>query len=67
MPHADDTPTDESTAPAESTDQKDAFRAALERKKQHQHPHEQASHERGGVHDSHGAAGGRRLHRRKSG
>lgn len=46
---------------------KDAFREALERKKNKNHPHEDATQHEGKAHDSHGAAGGKRLHRRKSG
>lgn len=51
--------------PAE--DAKDKFREALERKKGKQHPHESASQSDSKVHDAHGAAGGKRVHRRKSG
>ncbi len=46
---------------------KDAFREALERKKAKQHPHEEASQRDSKVHDEHGAAGGKRTFRRKSG
>ncbi|GAB2455998.1 DUF5302 domain-containing protein [Jatrophihabitans fulvus] len=46
---------------------KDAFREALERKKGKKHPHEEASQADAKVHDAHGAAGGKRVHRRKSG
>lgn len=46
---------------------KDAFREALERKKGKRHPHESASQNDSKVHDTHGAAGGKRVHRRKSG
>ena len=40
---------------------KDRFRAALERKKGHQHPHEAASQRDSKVHDAHSAAGGKRT------
>ena len=46
---------------------KDKFRAALERKQAKQHPHEGASQNSSKVHDKHGAAGGKRTFRRKSG
>lgn len=46
---------------------KDKFREALERKKAKQHPHESASEKDPKVHGEHGAAGGRRTFRRKSG
>lgn len=46
---------------------KDAFKAALERKKNRSHPHEDASQSGGKAGDAHGAAGGKRVHRRKSG
>jgi hypothetical protein len=46
---------------------KDAFREALERKRGRKHPHESASQGDSKVHDSHGAAGGKRTFRRKSG
>ncbi len=46
---------------------KDAFREALERKKNKSHPHEEASQHDGKAHDAHSAAGGKRVHRRKSG
>lgn len=46
---------------------KDAFREALERKKNRSHPHEAASQHEGKAHDAHSAAGGKRVHRRKSG
>lgn len=46
---------------------KDAFRDALERKRIKQHPHEAASQADSKIHDSHGAAGGKRTFRRKSG
>ena len=46
---------------------KDRFREALERKKGKQHPHESASQGDSKVHDAQGAAGGKRVHRRKSG
>ncbi len=43
------------------------FRAALERKKGKRHPHEAASRNDSKVHDVHGAEGGKRAFRRKSG
>jgi hypothetical protein len=46
---------------------KDKFRAALERKRAHQHPHEQAGQGGPKVGTEHGAAGGKRTFRRKSG
>ncbi len=46
---------------------KDKFREALARKKGKQHPHEAASQSDSKVHDAHNAAGGKRVHRRKSG
>ena len=46
---------------------KDKFREALERKRGKQHPHESASQNESKVHDAHSAAGGKRVHRRKSG
>lgn len=51
---------------ANETD-KDKFRAALERKQAKRHPHEAASQRSSKVHDAHGAAGGKRTFRRKSG
>ena len=54
---------DETTADAA----KDRFRAALERKKGRHHPHESAAQQDPKLNDPRGAAGGRRLHRRKSG
>ncbi|MGI8521760.1 MAG: DUF5302 domain-containing protein [Nocardioides sp.] len=55
---------DNGTAPAEV---KDAFRQALERKKQQTHLHEEASRAEGSVHETQRVAGGKRVHRRKSG
>jgi len=46
---------------------KDAFREALERKKQHRHPHESASQNDSKAHGEHSAVGGKRSFRRKSG
>lgn len=48
-------------------DSKDKFRAALERKKSRQHPHEAASQSGSKAHGEHAAAGGKRAFRRKSG
>ena len=45
---------------------KDKFRAALERKRSKQHPHEAASKNDSKVHDAQGAAA-KRMFRRKSG
>lgn len=61
---ADDDVNDETTAPAEV---KDAFRQALERKKQRTHLHEEASRAEGSVHETQRASAGKRVHRRKSG
>lgn len=55
---------DDTTAPA---DVKDAFRQALERKKQQTHLHEEASRAEGTVHETQRVAAGKRTHRRKSG
>ncbi len=46
---------------------KDKFREALERKRAKQHLHEAASQNDSKVHDTHGAEGGKRTFRRKSG
>lgn len=46
---------------------KDKFREALERKKNKKHPHEGASRSGSKVNEAHGAAGGKRTFRRKSG
>lgn len=46
---------------------KDAFREALERKRANKHPHEAATQGDSKIHDSRGAAGGKRTFRRKSG
>jgi hypothetical protein len=46
---------------------KDRFREALERKRGKKHPHESASQNDSKVHDVHGAVGGKRTFRRKSG
>lgn len=46
---------------------KDRFRAALERKRSRQHPHEGGGKRDGKVGNEHGAAGGKRTFRRKSG
>lgn len=48
-------------------DAKDKFREALERKKHKKHPHESASQNESKAHGEHGAAGGNRMFRRKSG
>ena len=55
---------DEKEAPAEA---KDKFREALERKRGKRHPHEAATAGDSKIHDAHGAAGGKRTFRRKSG
>ncbi|MBA3250693.1 MAG: DUF5302 domain-containing protein [Geodermatophilaceae bacterium] len=55
---------DDGTAPA---DVKDAFRQALERKKNRTHLHEETSQAEGSVHETQRVATGRRTHRRKSG
>jgi hypothetical protein len=46
---------------------KDAFRAALERKRGQKHPHEADGQGNSKVHSEHGASGGKREFRRKSG
>jgi hypothetical protein len=46
---------------------KDAFREALERKRTKLHPHESASQNDPKVNGAHGAVGGKRNFRRKSG
>lgn len=46
---------------------KDKFREAIERKKGKQHPHESASQNDAKASGAHSAAGGKRVHRRKSG
>jgi Family of unknown function (DUF5302) len=46
---------------------KDSFRAALERKRAQRHPHEGASQSGGKAQHEHGAVGGKRTFRRKSG
>lgn len=46
---------------------KDKFREALERKRAKQHPHEAASQNASKAHGEHGAVGGKRTFRRKSG
>jgi len=46
---------------------KDKFREALERKKAKKHPHESASQNDSKANSEHGAAGGKRTFRRKSG
>jgi hypothetical protein len=46
---------------------KDKFREALERKRGKKHPHEGASQNDSKVHTEHGALGGKRQFRRKSG
>lgn len=58
---------DDSGDPGDDQTAKDQFRAALERKKGKQHPHEAASQNDSKVHDVHGAVGGKRTFRRKSG
>ncbi|SHH40443.1 hypothetical protein SAMN05443575_3776 [Jatrophihabitans endophyticus] len=57
----------ESAGKQTSEQTKDRFREALERKNALRHPHEDASQHDSKVHDAHGAAGGKRQHRRKSG
>ena len=49
------------------TEAKDKFREALERKRGKRHPHEGAGHGDSKIHEAHGAAGGKRAFRRKSG
>lgn len=48
-------------------DQKDAFKAALERKRAQQHAHNDDVHSDSKVHGSSAKAGGKRTFRRKSG
>ena len=52
---------------SDKADPKEQFRAALERKKAKQHPHEAASQSAAKVQDSHAAAATKREFRRKSG
>ena len=56
-----------SDEPETNEDAKAKFRAALERKQGKRHPHEAASQGEAKVGDTHGAAGGKRTFRRKSG
>jgi hypothetical protein len=58
--------TDSDTASAPDA-AKDKFREALERKRAKQHPHEGASQNASKAHGEHGAVGGKRTFRRKSG
>jgi hypothetical protein len=58
--------TDDQT-PGSPDDAKDRFRAALERKKGKQHPHEAATQAGSKANGAHAAAGGKRSFRRKSG
>lgn len=53
-------------SPASNEDLKAKMREALERKKSNDQGVEQASHDKGHA-EAHGPAGGKRLHRRKSG
>lgn len=53
--------------PAEPGDMKAQFRAALERKRSRQNPGASGVAGDGKFHGTHGAAGGRRVFRRKSG
>jgi hypothetical protein len=46
---------------------KDKFREALERKRGKKHPHEGAGAGDSKIHETHGAVGGKRQFRRKSG
>ena len=48
-------------------DQKDAFKAALERKRAQQHAHNTDAQNDAKVHGASGKAGGKRTFRRKSG
>lgn len=50
-----------------AVDAKAKFREALERKQGKRHPHEAATQGEAKVNDTHGAAGGKRTFRRKSG
>jgi hypothetical protein len=63
-PNPNENETEEEGAPGEV---KDAFRDALERKRGKKHPHEAATQGDSKIHDSRGAAGGKRTFRRKSG
>ena len=56
-----------SEKPAAGEDPKDKFRAALERKRSQQAARASETHGESKVHGEHGAAGGRRTFRRKSG
>lgn len=50
-----------------SEDPKDAFRAALERKRAQQHAHNEDAQADSKIHGSQSSGGGRRTFRRKSG
>jgi hypothetical protein len=60
-------PDPEPVADPSETEQKDAFRAALDRKRGKQHPHEGAGQGGSKIHEAKGAAGAKRSFRRKSG
>lgn len=64
---AADPDADADTDAKEPVDVKDAFRQALERKKQRTHLHEEASRAEGSVHETQRVGSGKRTHRRKSG
>jgi len=64
---AADPDADTDTVAKEPVDVKDAFRQALERKKQRTHLHEEASRAEGSVHETQRVGSGKRTHRRKSG
>jgi hypothetical protein len=52
---------------AEKPDAKDKFREALERKRSNQSARAAEAHAESKIHGEHGAAGGKRTFRRKSG
>jgi hypothetical protein len=52
---------------SEAGDPKDAFRAALERKRSQQHAHNAEAQGDGKIHGSQSSGGGKRTFRRKSG
>lgn len=58
---------DQKPAAGPSADAKERFRAALDRKKNAEHHHEQARQSTGGVHGAEVAGSTRRTFRRKTG
>lgn len=54
-------------ADSKANEGKDAFRAALERKRSQQHAHNEETQADGKIHGSQSSGGGKRTFRRKSG